>query len=109
MQQPKINKPVSSKYEATDLFDPLQGDGMFCGSHLKCGKIAAQVRVRLDNLSQQSVIQRKFISELNNKVIKARDKLIKASRSKMIIEKLQDKKFEQYNQDLLKQENKVVG
>jgi len=63
----------------------------------------------LDNLSQQSVIQRKVISELNNKVIEARDKLIEASRSKKIIEKLRDKKFKQYNQDLLKQENKVVN
>ena len=62
----------------------------------------------LDDLSRQSATQRKMISKLNDEVIEARDNLVDASKSKKIIEKLRDKKYEQYNQYLNKQENKVL-
>ena len=62
----------------------------------------------LDDLSRQSIVQRKAISELSEKVIKARDNLIEASKSKKIIEKLRDQKYEQYRQYLVKQESKVL-
>ena len=62
----------------------------------------------LDDLSRQSIVQRKAISELSEKVIEARDNLVEASKSKKIIEKLRDQKYEQYRQYLVKQESKVL-
>ena len=62
----------------------------------------------LDDLSRQSIVQRKAIIELSEKVIEARDNLVEASKSKKIIEKLRDQKYEQYRQYLVKQESKVL-
>ncbi|MDQ1327745.1 MAG: flagellar protein FliJ [Candidatus Poribacteria bacterium] len=62
----------------------------------------------LDDLSRQSIVQRKTISELSEKVIEARDNLVEASKSKKIIEKLRDQKYEQYRQYQVKQESKVL-
>jgi flagellar protein FliJ len=62
----------------------------------------------LDDLSRQSATQRKVISGLNEKVIEARDNLVEASKSKKIIEKLRDQKYEQYKQYQVKQESKVL-
>ena len=75
--------------------------------HDKSGKTEGYF-LYLDDLSRQSIIQRKAISELSEKVIEARDNLVKASKSKKIIEKLRDQKYEQYSQYQVKQESKVL-
>ena len=62
----------------------------------------------LEELSRQSIIQRKILNDLDQEITEKRDKLIDASKSRRIIEKLREKKFDEYKHDLNIKENKAI-
>ena len=62
----------------------------------------------LEELSRQSVIQRTILNDLNNEIAEKREQLIDTSKSRKIIEKLREKKFDEYKQSLNIQENKDI-
>ncbi|HGE69604.1 TPA: hypothetical protein ENX78_02135 [Candidatus Poribacteria bacterium] len=62
----------------------------------------------LEELSRQSIIQRKILNDLDQEITKKRDKLIDASKSRRIIEKLREKKLDEYKHDLNIKENKAI-
>lgn len=62
----------------------------------------------LDNLSEQFIIKKSTIAEIKDKITTKREQVIEASMAKKIIEKVHDKRIEQYNQFLNKQEGKML-
>jgi flagellar export protein FliJ len=62
----------------------------------------------LDGLSDQFVMQKNAIIDIKDKIITKREQVIEASMAKKIIEKAQDKRVKEYNQFLIKQENKIL-
>ncbi|MGB9595377.1 MAG: flagellar FliJ family protein [Candidatus Poribacteria bacterium] len=62
----------------------------------------------LEELSRQSIVQRKILSELNQEITEKRNRLIDVSKSRKIIEKLKEKKLDEYKQNLNIKENKAV-
>ncbi len=62
----------------------------------------------LDALSQDNFFQRKILQELHGQALKATDELVEASKSRKTVEKLRDKKMEQYKQYMIQQERKEL-
>lgn len=62
----------------------------------------------LEELSRQSIVQRKILSKLDQEITEKRNKLIDASKSRKMIEKLKEKKLDEYKQDLNIKENKAI-
>lgn len=62
----------------------------------------------LEELSRQSIIQRRILSELDKDITEKRNRLVDASKSRKIIEKLKEKKFDEYRQYLDIKENKAI-
>lgn len=64
--------------------------------------------IYMDDLSKQSAEQKNAIKKINNEVIEKREQVIEISKARKIIEKVQEKRLEQYKQHLLKQESKML-
>ncbi len=62
----------------------------------------------LEDLSRQSIAQRKILNKLDQEITGKRNMLIDASKSRKIIEKLKERKLDEYNQELKAKENKVI-
>jgi flagellar FliJ protein len=71
------------------------------------GKVKGHL-LSLEELTRQSVVQRRILNDLNNEVTEKREQLIDLSKSRKIIEKLREKKFDEYKQSLNIQENKDI-
>jgi len=57
-------------------------------------------------LSQESFSRRKTLHELQRKILKAKEELLEASKSRKIVEKLRDRDLERLKQSILKQERR---
>jgi len=62
----------------------------------------------LEALARDALAQRKTLQQINGQVLKATDEVIEASKSRKTVEKLRDKKMEQYRQYMLQQERKYL-
>ena len=62
----------------------------------------------LNALSQDVLAQKTALQELHSQVLKATDEVVEASKSRKTVEKLRDKRMEQYKQYMLQQERKYL-
>lgn len=71
--------------------------------HGKIGDIAY-----LQLLSNEYIYRKEILTDLTNKIAETQKKLIEATKSRKILEKLKDKKIKEFKNYLIQQENKLM-
>lgn len=98
---------MAKEIKEREKLDGIREAQRLVQKELKAKKSGAYL-MYIDDLSRRSVDQKRAIHEINVEVVGKRDQVVEASKSRKTIEKVQDKRFEQYRQYLLKQESKAL-
>jgi flagellar FliJ protein len=73
----------------------------------KQGETSLQISC-LEALSHESLSRRKQLQELQTEILKAREELVEASKSRKIVEKLRDRELKRYKESMLQSERKYL-
>ncbi len=64
--------------------------------------------VYLELLSNEYLYRKEVLADLDNKIAETQKRLISASKARKILEKLKERKIKEFNNYLIKQENKLM-